>query len=112
VHAVDDPSIQIDEADVEAGRPQFNYVCGGCHGINLLAVGAPGPDLRESAIAMNLDSLTRVVHDGALQSRGMPRYEMFTPTQIRQLHAFIRAKTRETLGTRKPSTIPDAAGGK
>jgi len=111
VRAVDDPSIQIDEADVEAGRPQFNYVCGGCHGINLLAVGAPGPDLRESTIAMNLQSLTSVVHDGVLQSRGMPRYEMFTPAQIRQLHAFIRAKTRETLGTRKPSSIPDDAAG-
>ena len=35
--------------------------------------------------------------------RGMPRFEMFTDEQIRQLHAYIRAGARESLGKRQLS---------
>ena len=42
-------------------------------------------------------------------SRGMPRFENLTEDQIRQLHAYIRAKAREALGKReKDDTAPSA----
>jgi quinohemoprotein ethanol dehydrogenase len=96
VHPVDDPSLKIDPADVAAGGQMF-IACAACHGRNLVATGGPAPDLRESAIALDLQAFTAVVHDGALLQKGMPQFAMFTPDQIRQLHAYIRAGAREAL---------------
>ncbi|CAN7268965.1 PQQ-dependent dehydrogenase, methanol/ethanol family [Phenylobacterium sp. LjRoot225] len=104
VHAVDDPSIQIDEADVTAGRA-LSVACIACHGIGLKAAGSPAPDLRESQIALTQDGLATVLKEGALAERGMPQFD-FTDAQVRQLHAYIRATAREALGTRKPDTAP------
>ena len=70
------------------------------------SAGAPGPDLRESAIALDLPSMTTLLKQGTLLERGMPRFEYLTDEQIRQLHAYIRARAREALGTRKPSGQP------
>ena len=47
VAAVDDPKIRLNAADVEAGRFLYQR-CAFCHGRQTVAVGAPGPDLRES----------------------------------------------------------------
>jgi len=44
---------------------------------------------------MDVDRLWSVLHDGALQERGMPRYEKLTREQVRQIHAYIRAGARE-----------------
>jgi quinohemoprotein ethanol dehydrogenase len=35
--------------------------------------------------------------------QGMPRFETLTDQEVAQLYAFIRARAREALGTRKPS---------
>jgi quinohemoprotein ethanol dehydrogenase len=112
VHALDDPSIQISEGDVPAGRALVNSVCVACHGLNLESSGTPAPDLRESGIALHPESLWSVLHEGTLMSRGMPRFETLTREQVRQIHAYIRAGAREALGTRTPSTTaePPAAG--
>lgn len=96
VNAIDDPSIQIKEADVAAGRRLYQ-ACTGCHGRNLVSSGAPAPDLRESKIAVDPDAFWAVVHDGALIQSGMPRYPMFTREQVRQIYAYIRAGAREAL---------------
>lgn len=101
VAPVDDPSIEIKEADVVAGRSLY-LRCMGCHGRNLVSAGAPAPDLRESQLALNPDALWTVLHEGALLPNGMPRFEMLTREQVMQLYAFIRAGAREALGTRKP----------
>lgn len=111
VHAVDDPSIQISDADVAAGSAMFSMMCSACHGLNLAATGSPAPDLRESAVALRFESMWPVLHDGVLISRGMPRYPMFTEAQVRQIHAYIRAGAREVLGTRKPTANAEAAPG-
>jgi quinohemoprotein ethanol dehydrogenase len=102
VHAVDDPSIQISDADVAAGRALVNSVCVACHGLNLAATGSPAPDLRESRIALSEESLWTVLHEGTLLPRGMPRFETLTREQVRQIHAYIRTGAREVLGIRKP----------
>jgi len=101
VKAVDDPAIEISEADVEAGRHLYMR-CVGCHGRNLVSAGAPAPDLRESALALNPDAFLAVLHEGALMQNGMPRYDRLTREQVMQIHAYIRAGAREALGTRKP----------
>lgn len=100
VHAVDDPSIKIDEADVAAGA-KLAMQCLACHGPELRSGGAPGPDLRESHVAMDYDALWSILHEGALLEKGMPRFEYFTRDQVRQIYAYIRARARDALGTRK-----------
>ncbi len=110
VHAVDDPSIVIDAADVGPGGAQFNLMCSSCHGMHLRSAGAPGPDLRESSVALSEASMWVVLHDGALLSRGMPRFQTLTKQQVRQIHAYIRAGAREVLGTRQPTSQPTTEG--
>ena len=99
IHALDDPSLVLNEADVAAGR-SFHIVCASCHGAGFRAAGAPGPDLRESAIALNAESFAQYVRAGA-PDRGMPPFEWLSEDQMRQLHAYVRARAREALGTRE-----------
>jgi quinohemoprotein ethanol dehydrogenase len=101
VYAVDDPAIKINEDDIEKGH-QLALECLACHGPDLHSAGAPGPDLRESRVAMDYDALWAILHEGALLEKGMPRFEYFTQEQVRQIYAYIRASAREVLGTRKP----------
>jgi len=106
VHALDDPNFKLDEADVTAGRA-LSVQCAACHGVGLQATGTPGPDLRESAIALKLDSFTTLLRSGALLEQGMPRFQQLTDDQIRELYAYVRAKAREALGRRaKDDTAP------
>jgi len=102
VKALDDPKLVLNEADVATGRVLF-IQCAACHGVGLQSTGTPGPDLRESAIAVNLDAFKTTLKEGPLMERGMPRFEMLTDDQIRQLHAYIRAGAREVLGKRAKS---------
>ena len=83
--------------------------CAACHGVGMQSAGTPGPDLRESGIALQLDTLSELLKSGALLERGMPRFEMLSDDEIRQLHAYIRARAREALGTRKPDKGPAPA---
>ncbi len=99
VKALDDPSFEIRDADVAAGRALF-IACAACHGRDLVSAGAPAPDLRESRVALNPDSFWSVVHEGTLIEQGMPRYEMFTREQVMQIYAYIRAAARGALGNR------------
>jgi quinohemoprotein ethanol dehydrogenase len=106
VHALDDPTLKLNEADIAAGRA-LSIQCAACHGVGLQATGTPGPDLRESAIALKIDSFATLLKSGVLLDRGMPRFQQLTDDQIRQLHAYIRAKAREALGKRaKDDTAP------
>lgn len=107
VNALDDPALVLNEADVKAGWA-LSVRCAACHGVGMQSAGSPGPDLRESQIALRLDSLSALLKTGALIERGMPRFEMLSDTEIRQVHAYIRARARETLGTRKPDNSAPA----
>ncbi len=101
VYAVDDPSIILDEAAVKAGQG-MTFMCGACHGMQFHSGGAPGPDLRESALALSEENFWQVVHEGALKERGMPSFPMLGRAQVHQLWSSLRAASREVLGTRKP----------
>jgi quinohemoprotein ethanol dehydrogenase len=110
VKPVDDPSIKISDEDVKAGRAVYMN-CMVCHGIDLVS-GGNAPDLRESEIALRLESLWSVVHDGALMQNGMPRFDNLTRDQVRALHAYIRAGAREALGPHKPKVSESMATGR
>ena len=107
VDALDDPALKLDEADVKAGWA-LSVRCAACHGVGMQSTGTPGPDLRESGVALHLDTLSELLKNGALLERGMPRFEMLSDTEIRQLHAYIRARAREALGTRKTNSSAPA----
>jgi quinohemoprotein ethanol dehydrogenase len=108
VHALDDPKLVLDEKDVAMGKAQAMR-CGSCHGAGFIGAGAPGPDLRESAIALDLDSFRQTVREGRM-AQGMPAFPQLTDTEIRQIHAYLRARAREALGRRPPTTpVPPAA---
>jgi quinohemoprotein ethanol dehydrogenase len=104
VAALDDPDYVINEADVTAGKG-LAIQCAACHGIAMQATGTPGPDLRESGIALQLDSFTTLLREGPLLENGMPRFDRLSDTEIRQIHAYIRAKAREELGLRKRDNV-------
>ena len=101
VHALDDPALVLDEDDVRAGRALW-IRCASCHGVGLQSTGTPGPDLRESAISLSLDTFNHLLKNGRME-KGMPRFNTLTDEQIRQLHAYVRARAREALGIRKPA---------
>ncbi|RYF76747.1 MAG: hypothetical protein EOO39_05220 [Cytophagaceae bacterium] len=105
INAVDDPAFIINEADVAAGR-MLSVNCAACHGVGLNSPGSPGPDLRESQIALRLDTFSQLLKTGALMENGMPKFDKLTDVQIRHLHAYIRARAREALGQRKEDTGP------
>jgi quinohemoprotein ethanol dehydrogenase len=102
VYALDDPALEIDENDVHAGASLF-AACGACHGLNLHAAGTPGPDLRESAVALDPDALWSVVNEGTLIEFGMPPFKHLTKEQVRQIYVYIRAGAREAIAANQES---------
>jgi hypothetical protein len=57
--------------------------------------------LRESAIALRLDTFAPFVKTGN-PARGMPPFAWVDDVKARQLHTYLRARAREVLGLRKP----------
>ena len=107
---VDDPALVLDEKAVATGR-SLAIMCIACHGQDMVGAGSPGPDLRESRLALSAESFWSVVHDGTLASRGMPAFPMLNREQVDSLHAYVRAAAREALGTRESSGAPGGVSG-
>jgi len=110
LNALDDPAVTITDADAAAGQAIFNLACSACHGLNLTSPGAPGPDLRESRIALSESGIWAAVHDGALLEKGMPQFAMLSPQQVHEIYAYIRAGARLALARGKDAatSIPAA----
>jgi quinohemoprotein ethanol dehydrogenase len=107
VHALDEPTLKLEPADVAGGKA-LSIACASCHGPGFSGAGAPGPDLRESGVALDLNSFKQTVREGRLE-RGMPRFPQMTDDQIRQLHAFIRFRARQALGLASAAPVPAQA---
>ncbi len=110
LYALDDPAVTINDADAAAGQAIFNLACSGCHGLNLTSPGSPGPDLRESRIALSESGIWAAVHDGALLEKGMPQFAMLGPQQVHEIYAYIRAGARAALGNGKAAATGAPAG--
>jgi len=89
----DNPAEVLDPQAVTMGKPIY-LACAPCHGAAAVGAGGPAPDLRESAIPLDGQAFWSVVHDGALLSRGMPKFEHFEKAQIEGIRQYIRAKAR------------------
>ena len=112
VHAIDDPLMRLDAAEVRAGKELF-LNCILCHGRDAVAAGAPAPDLRESRIVLDPAAFASIVHDGALLPRGMPVFGEFSPQQLARLRGYIIARARESAvpkpaaqASRAPTAVP------
>jgi quinohemoprotein ethanol dehydrogenase len=95
------PEFAIDPAKVEAGSREY-VRCLLCHGTALVA-GGNAPDLRASPVLLSAESFAAIVRDGALVSRGMPRFAELSDSQLNSLRHFVRAKARESLGVYAPA---------
>jgi quinohemoprotein ethanol dehydrogenase len=100
VAALDDPALQIDVGSAMLGKG-MSIACMSCHGAGFRGAGAPGPDLRESGIALDYESFADFVRQGNYE-RGMPAFPWLTDEQMRGLHAYLRHRARESLGKAKP----------
>ena len=89
----DDPETVIDAAKAEAGKPMF-LACALCHGRDAISAGSPGPDLRESALALDQTAFLQVVKEGALLEKGMPRYDQFSREQVIAIWHYVRQQAR------------------
>jgi quinohemoprotein ethanol dehydrogenase len=68
--------------------------CAVCHGLAAVSNGASGPDLRESAAAMNFQSFRTIVADGAMLPNGMPMFSDLTEDELRAVHEYLRQQTK------------------
>jgi hypothetical protein len=54
--------------------------------------------LREAGAAVDFDSFSELLRSGALAINGMPKYDDYSPEEIRDLYMYIRAAARVALG--------------
>ena len=90
----DDPALVFDPAKAETGKPMF-LACALCHGRDAISAGSPGPDLRESALALDQEAFLQVVKGGALIEKGMPRYDSFSREEVLQIWHYLRSEARK-----------------
>ena len=109
VAIVEDPRQIIDISQATVGQDRYLSMCLGCHGIAVISVGG-APDLRASKLAANLDSFRQLLHTGALQSCGMPRFQELNPREMEQIYWFIRQRARESLPENATLTAAGADG--
>ncbi len=100
VAAVDNPEEVLDPAQAAGGRAMF-LACAACHGKGLVSAGAPGPDLRESAIALDKEAFRAVVMDGILKDKGMPGIPYFDAPKVEMIRQYIRQGQRAAVAARK-----------
>ena len=95
VNALDDARIILDPVKVARGAALYNTMtCTICHG-NALNAGGGGPDLRESAIALNRAAFRSLLRSGSLISKGMPLFDDLTDDELESLYQYIRSGARD-----------------
>jgi quinohemoprotein ethanol dehydrogenase len=109
LHPVDVPTLAIDSELAAAGERVFNSSCFLCHGAHLEGTGSIAPDLRESGLAVNFDSFSAVVHQGALAGAGMPNYSDLTEADVKGLYMYIRKAARDAAAQPTVKPTPDAS---
>jgi quinohemoprotein ethanol dehydrogenase len=94
---LDAPEFQVDPVRAKLGENEYVH-CTLCHGMAAVA-GGIAPDLRASPVPLSMEEFTRVVRDGALLARGMPRFEEMSDAQLESLRQYLRQKARTDLAT-------------
>lgn len=97
LYPLDDPELTIDKMAAIRGKAITQAKnCILCHGMNLISRGSPGPDLRESNVALDRKSLGSLLKSGSLASNGMPAFPELTDENVSDLYMYIRARARES----------------
>lgn len=72
-----------------------------CHGIGLKSMGSPGPDLRESGVALDRVTFTEFLRSGAMAASGMPSFPEITDREAGDLYMYIRSGARDAINRRE-----------
>ena len=84
------PEFEVDQALVTKGaRQYYSRKCSGCHGGSGIS-GGMAPDLRASAMSINLEAFRIIVKDGIKLNRGMPQYKDITDEELTAIMHYIR----------------------
>lgn len=92
VKPVDDASIRLDPALVAKGRDLYSS-CVICHGVSAVA-GGFAPDLRASPVPLSAEAFKAIVQGGALEPRGMPRFDELSDQDLDAIRQYIRERAR------------------
>ena len=94
-------------ADIAAGAKLFATNCASCH--NNVDRG-PVPDLRRSAVIRDAASFKAVVHDGGLQSRGMPPWDdRLSDAEVEQIRVNAISVARDAYAAQQKGAAAAAA---
>ena len=88
---MDDPQFKRDPVREGRGAMTYGLYCSTCHGFFAYPAGA-GPDLRKSAVVPSAEGFVRVVHDGVLESAGMPKFDDLDASAREDVRQYIRAQ--------------------
>ena len=91
----EDPSFKPDPAAIARGQMTFGLRCITCHGLEAVAAGQ-APDVRTSVIPQSAEAFKAVVHGGALNARGMPRFKYMDDAKLEDLRQYIRSRTAQS----------------
>ena len=94
VKPIDDPAMKLDPAQVAKGRELYSR-CVICHGVSAVA-GGYAPDLRASPVPLSAPAFAAIVQGGALEPRGMPKFDELSEQDLDALRQYIRERSRYT----------------
>jgi quinohemoprotein ethanol dehydrogenase len=89
------PGLKIDTTKASAGEETFLASCMYCHGFYAVASGG-APDLRGSTIAADLPAFKQLLTTGALQQKGMPRFDDLGDETIEEIYHYIRLRAEDS----------------
>ncbi len=88
------PDFAVNDSMVAAGQAMYVGSCVSCHGHGVIAKGM-APDLRASAVPLNITSFADVVRNGSRTNKAMPKFKDISDQQLIALMHFIRQKANE-----------------
>jgi quinohemoprotein ethanol dehydrogenase len=90
----DDPQFIVNDDKTKSGFAMFHRKCFSCHGVAAIA-GGEAPDLRRSALPLSVSAFNSIVLNGALASKGMPKFDELTGEDAENLRHYIRQEARK-----------------
>jgi quinohemoprotein ethanol dehydrogenase len=82
-------------AQVERGATLFARRCSMCHGVAAVSGGAIA-DLRY-ALPATYDMFEKIVHEGAYQQLGMPKFDFFSAADVAAVKGYLLSRRKELL---------------
>lgn len=92
---VEDTAYRADPVQENRGKSRYHASCFMCHGIAAIA-GGQAPDLRTSGAILSPEGFEAIVHAGALEDKGMPRFREFTGSDMEEVRAYLRSRAAQS----------------